>query len=102
MKNFLLLCFALLLSACETKITSLDGVYENQENVSLGHMTLTFKPNGTVTVNTSSKYSKSIENEEHQYIISDNKIQIQNFAIPLTMYKDGSLDGYMWGVFKKK
>ena len=101
MKNLLFLCFALLLSACETKITSLDGTYENPSEAMMGrgHMALTFKPNGTVTVK---EFGHSGPGEEHQYIVDNNQVKIQNFAVPLTLYKDGSLDGNMWGVFKKK
>lgn len=101
MKNFLFLLFALLIVACSSKITSLNGTYENPSEAMMGrgHMELTFKPNGTVTVK---EFGRSGPGEEHQYIVDNNQIKIQNFAVPLTMYKDGSLDGNVFGVFKKK
>jgi len=97
MKKILLLVLALMLSACGP--TTLNGTYENPPNTFTGHFALNFKPDGSVIIK---QFDKPIPSEEHQYKVVGEKIQIQNFVIPLTIFKDGSLDGNMFGVFKKK
>jgi len=95
MQKMFLLSILLLLSACGSG-SKLEGTYENQKDA-LEHISLTFKSNWTVTV--TGKDGKAVE---HQFKVVDDHVQIQNFAVPLTIFKDGSLDGNIFGTFTKK
>lgn len=96
MPKLFLLSIFLLLSACGSG-AKLEGTYENPKDA-LVHISLTFKSNWTVTV-TEKKNGKAVE---HQFKVVDDQVQIQNFAVPLTIFKDGSLDGNIFGTFTKK
>jgi hypothetical protein len=91
--------FAVALTLMGCGKPSLEGVYENAPDTFVGHLSFTFKPQGVVTIKT---FDKPIPDRDSQYKIEGDMVQIQRFAVPLKMYNDGSLDGNVWGVFKKK
>lgn len=97
MRKIFVFAVALTLVACGKP--SLEGVYENAQGSGLEHMSFNFKPNGVVTIKT---FGKPIPDQNSQYKIEGDMVQIRNFVVPLKMYNDGSLDGNVWGVFKKK
>lgn len=97
LRKMLVFAVAFVLTACGKP--SLEGIYENAPDTFVGHTSFNFKPEGIVTIH---EFGKSIPDTNTQYKIDKGMVYIQNYAVPLKIFDDGSLDGYTFGVFKKK